>query len=304
MTNFAPARILSILTGALALLVAGSASAQTCGDADGSGTVTVTDGVQVLRAAAGLSSSCTTARCDVDGSGGITVTDGVNVLRKVAGLSAPDACPGATGDGVEEAVDAVVPFLAFGFAFASEVNIAGGAARVLPAGNDVDDCPAGGTRTKIFTGAVLRIEFAACGYQGPGLGSFRFDRRILINFVQSQVALSLSVTDVDSGRVVDFDGFFAFTPRGGGGFVANGQDIVMTTPQGDFTLDLNQLTVDGDGRVLSGGGSIADTSDNFALERIDFQVTGPGSGELSATFDDGSTKTYTLNLVTGALVET
>lgn len=64
-----------------------------CGDADLSGAVTVTDGVQVLRAAAGLSSSCTLQRCDVDGSGSITVTDGVNVLRNAAGLSAISACP-------------------------------------------------------------------------------------------------------------------------------------------------------------------------------------------------------------------
>ncbi len=69
------------------------ASLGVCGDADGNGAVTVTDGVQVLRAAAELSSSCRPATCDVDGSGGIGVSDGVNVLRKAAGLSASDACP-------------------------------------------------------------------------------------------------------------------------------------------------------------------------------------------------------------------
>jgi hypothetical protein len=63
-----------------------------CGDADGSGAVTVTDGVQVLRMAAGLSSTCTLARCDVDGSGEVTVSDAVNVLRTAAGLSGANAC--------------------------------------------------------------------------------------------------------------------------------------------------------------------------------------------------------------------
>lgn len=65
-----------------------------CGDADDSGTVTVTDGVQVLRFAAGLSSGCTSAseRCDVDGDGTIGVSDGVNVLRAAAGLA--NACQG------------------------------------------------------------------------------------------------------------------------------------------------------------------------------------------------------------------
>jgi hypothetical protein len=40
-----------------------------CGDVDDNDTVTVTDGVQVLRAAAGLSSDCTDAICDVDVNG-------------------------------------------------------------------------------------------------------------------------------------------------------------------------------------------------------------------------------------------
>jgi hypothetical protein len=65
----------------------------TCGDADANGVVSVTDGVQVLRAAADLSSMCTPARCDVDGNGEITVSDGVAVLRAAAGLSTHDACP-------------------------------------------------------------------------------------------------------------------------------------------------------------------------------------------------------------------
>ncbi len=70
------------------------ACTSTCGDADGNGTITVTDGVNVLRAAAGLTSSCTEAAvCDVDGNGVMSVTDGVNVLRAAAGLSANLACP-------------------------------------------------------------------------------------------------------------------------------------------------------------------------------------------------------------------
>ena len=50
--------------------------------------------MNVLRAAAGLTSSCTQlAVCDVDGSGTMSVTDGVNVLRAAAGLSANLTCP-------------------------------------------------------------------------------------------------------------------------------------------------------------------------------------------------------------------
>ncbi len=64
-----------------------------CGDPNASGTVTVTDGVEVLSAAAGLPTGCTPAICDVDGSGSVTVTDGVLVLRAAAGLDGGLACP-------------------------------------------------------------------------------------------------------------------------------------------------------------------------------------------------------------------
>ena len=85
-------RTLSMVGIALVALV-GSAAAQTCGDADGSGSITVTDGVRVLRAAAGLG-DCELARCDADGSGAVSVTDGVNVLRAAAGLGDPTGCGG------------------------------------------------------------------------------------------------------------------------------------------------------------------------------------------------------------------
>jgi hypothetical protein len=65
-----------------------------CGDADGNGEVTVTDGVNALRAAADLSSTCSLAVCDVDGNGSVTVTDGVNILRHAAGLPSEDNCGG------------------------------------------------------------------------------------------------------------------------------------------------------------------------------------------------------------------
>ena len=67
-------------------------SAQVCGDANGDGAATVTDGVQVLRAAAGLSSGCSSGLCDVDGNGTVSVTDGVNVLRRAAGLPVELRC--------------------------------------------------------------------------------------------------------------------------------------------------------------------------------------------------------------------
>jgi uncharacterized protein len=82
----------------VAFTVTAPAAAQICGDADDSGSITVTDGVNVLRAAAGLG-QCDAARCDVDGNGSVTVTDGVNVLRAAAGLGNPTGCGGGNSLG-------------------------------------------------------------------------------------------------------------------------------------------------------------------------------------------------------------
>lgn len=64
-----------------------------CGDANGDGNVTVTDGVVVLRRAADLPGACDVRACDTDANGTISVTDGVNVLRLAAELGANANCP-------------------------------------------------------------------------------------------------------------------------------------------------------------------------------------------------------------------
>ena len=87
-----------IATIVLGLTSAAPVWAQLCGDADDSGSITVTDGVNVLRVAAGIG-VCDLTRCDVDGSGAVTVTDGVNVLRAAAGLGDPTGCPGGSNLG-------------------------------------------------------------------------------------------------------------------------------------------------------------------------------------------------------------
>src|SRR5262245_10229385 len=86
-----PPAVAALACAAL-LAIAAPVDAQTCGDADASGAVTVTDGVQTLLAAAGLASTCGGGRCDVDGNGRVTVTDGVSVLRAAAGLTATLQC--------------------------------------------------------------------------------------------------------------------------------------------------------------------------------------------------------------------
>ena len=67
-------------------------SPRACGDADGNTILTVTDGVQVLRAAADLPSSCLADFCDTDGDGATGVTDGVLTLRAAAALAVDLRC--------------------------------------------------------------------------------------------------------------------------------------------------------------------------------------------------------------------
>lgn len=280
------------------LVLAGSASAQVCGDATGDGNVTVTDGVQTLRAAAFLPSACTPAACDVDGSGTVTVTDGVNVLRKAASLPAPDACPGDGGDEqrqVEEVVTAVSPTLTFGFAALADVA----AVLAVPA-QDVDECPAGGTRTKTQIGAVtLRIVLDDCAYAAPTLGTYVFDGSFVVSFARLEVVFVFTTTEVATGRVVTFDGALGFRPNLGGGFVADGGPVTVTTDQGDFAFFLDDLVFDDEGRPQSGSGRIEDTDDLFALASVSLTVTSSTTAEVVATFDDQREARFLLNLATG-----
>ncbi len=79
------------------------ACSETCGNIDGFTGVTVTDGIRVLRIAAGLDSptDCQRQAADVNGDGAVTTTDGVNVLRAAADLPAVLECPElGTVDGI------------------------------------------------------------------------------------------------------------------------------------------------------------------------------------------------------------
>ena len=90
----------------------GHQTAFVCGDADGDGSVTVTDGVQVLRGAADLGGNCASAAdaCDVDGDGRNTVTDGVAVLRHAASLPAISQCTSpVVGDESVAQIDVALP---------------------------------------------------------------------------------------------------------------------------------------------------------------------------------------------------
>lgn len=291
-----------VCAGVWGLGTASGASAQVCGDADGNGSVNVTDGVQVLRAAAGLTSTCTqnANNCNVDGTGEISVTDGVNVLRKAASLTITENCPGGGGDDdVEEITDRVVPFLKLGLDSIPNVSLGAVAA-------DIEDCEDGGTRDTEQNGDNITVTFNACKVSEPGLGAFQLDGVIELDlgFPSGTVSFELTVTDLSNGRLVDFDGTLTGTVRLSGGFVLDGGPLAVRDSEGGpvvFTLTFDDLTVNGDGDVESGSVEAEDTSDSFDLKTAEIEVEDGNdtAAELRVVRDDDSEDLFLINLETG-----
>lgn len=292
--------------GILALALATNVSAQVCGDADGSGTVTVTDGVQVLRAAAELSSECTQRKnsCDVDGNGTVTVSDGVNVLRKAAELSIVENCPG--GSGVDADVSAVVeitvPLLTVGLSALGDVSIGSASAAAT------EDCEDGGSRTTSSSGVV----FNACRVSQPGLGRFEFDGVVNVSFAfpTSSVSFELHVTDLDANNgFIDFVGTIEGQVRvPQGGFVVDGGPVqVHDGENGPVIVELtfNELTIDSDAHLVSGSVEAEDTGNRFDdLATAEFEVQSSTTATLHVVRDDQSTEDFTINLATGDITPT
>lgn len=286
--------------GLLALGVATNVSAQVCGDADGSGSVTVTDGVQVLRAAAELSSTCSQRKnsCDVDGNGTVTVSDGVNVLRKAAELPIVESCPGGGVDAdVSTVVDVTVPLLTVGLSALGEVSIGSASAAAT------EDCEDGGSRTTSSSGVV----FNACRVSQPGLGRFEFDGVVNVTFgiPTSSVSFELHVTDLDANTGFrDFVGTIQGLIRvPQGGFVVDGGPVqVREGESGPVLVELtfNDLTIDSDAHLVSGSVEAEDTGNSFDdLATAELEVESSTTATLHVVRDDQSEDDFTINLTTG-----
>jgi hypothetical protein len=219
---------------------AASAQAQTCGDADGNDTVTVTDGVQALRSAAGLSSSCDEA-CDVDGTGAITVSDGVNILRKAAGIAINEACEftGQEANGVVEPTTSI---------FTAMTKVPGvGAANALAAGTGPCDND-GSIDTNQF-GNSSSASFGNCR-----IGGVIFDGVISRAVLAQGVIIGFdgfSITRVKSGESHTINGQLGVANEAEGKRIA-GKLTITSSKRGTFTMQLERILLAGDGSVLQG----------------------------------------------------
>lgn len=271
------------------LLMVTDAGAQTlCGDPDGSGTNTVSDGVIVLREAAGLSTECTGRICDIDGNGTVTVSDGVATLRMVARLPTPISCGTRFGELVKTvAINGVAADLLLG----PPPSSAGGAAQDVVAIEGASEVRSGEIARFLVTLArsveALIVAFKENGSFVDGFA------RVEAGSVGTSVDLDLTIGEVPEDVVSDLQiagsvsgevGAFRTRPVtivggcaiGGGALAFDGVDDLVTFGS---VASLAQHTVEAWVRPAANGGNVVAQNTS----------SGPActEGILLATNDEG-----------------
>lgn len=307
-----------VVAAVLGWLVPGPAAAATCGDADASGAVTVTDGVQTLRAAAGLESPCTASRCDVDGSGAVSVSDGVNVLRKAAGLAGADACPAATTAESVQAFLGEMTKVARVPARASAATIAAArtaTARVALAGDGaaapaaVVDCDDG-----FLESDGDRVVYHQCRF-----GTLLLDGAVTTTvepgtdpengrFIRTDVYESYEARFLDSGFTFRQDGTSTIDLDTKANRLVENATLTIFTDgsalgQDEYTLVKVGLTTDiQSGTVLTGTlVSTLAAAGLSGIERVTLGYRTSTTADVDVDFEDGHAEAFVFDLVTHAL---
>jgi hypothetical protein len=270
-----------ILAALAAAAVVGTAAVAlaVCGDANGDGNVTVSDGVQTLRAAAGLSSACG-QDCDVDGSGSVTVSDGVNVLRKAAGLAVVEACP--DGDPVSSLIGHTIDV----FGPLTKIGAVGGASAA--GGTSPCDNPGGGFQQTAsgFTFDDCRIgNVTFTGFLGTNDGQLSFDDLVVAR----------------RGDQVSFAGLLSVGESGGDpqlNGVLNGDSRQL----GTYVVFYQGVVTGAQGQTL-GGELVFDTSEADLGDVVEVRVTLTGGTSLPVlvTHADDSTENFFYDVNTDTL---
>lgn len=270
--------------GALCAVVLFSvpASAQVCGDADGNGQVSVTDGVQALRAAATLSTTCTAARCDVDGNGSISVTDGVNILRKAAALPITENCPGDTQSQLQDLLQGTLPI--FG-----EMTKIGTIQGAQAAAEQV--CDNGGLL--VVDDETGDFEFFDCT-----LGTFNYDG--FFAFGPNTFEFDITFTDVTTGASESLFGSLS-ARQVADDFIVSGFFGLEST-FGAFAVEFDELVTDPDGNFV--GGSLAFAVENGELSEVEaIRLTFSRSPDalVDVLLTDGSELQFNFDTISGEL---
>jgi hypothetical protein len=267
------------------VLFAVPASAQLCGDADGNGQVSVTDGVQALRAAATLTNTCTAARCDVDGNGSISVTDGVNILRKAAALPITENCPGTEAQ-IEELLQNTLPI--FG-----QLTKVGGAAAAQIAEVFACDNSEGFFEIDDETG---EITFVNCQ-----LDVFLYDGTLSSDDGGNTVFFDISFVDLTTDEFFSIFGDLGFRSTQTGGIIAGSLDISFEG-LGEISVVFEEVETDIDDNFV--GGSIlfdATDSDIDGVVGIRVGFTTDVVVPVSVILDDQSVLDFDFDTISGEL---
>lgn len=269
----------------VAAFVAGVAppAGAVCGDANGDGDVTVTDGVQALRAAADLSSVCDD-RCDVDGSGAITVSDGVNILRAAADLSSVRSCTDAA-----DRVASVIGHTLGVFGPITKVGAVGSAATTAAApcenaGGDVQHTASGFVFDQCEIDDVVVTGFLGA----PGDGSLDFS--------------SITFRPKSSTDTLTLAGNLSVGDAGGNPELT-GQLDASTPILGSYVITFQQVVTGPQGGTLDGVLSFDLTDANIQnVTGIAVTLTGGTHLPVVVTFASGPARNFTYDVNTDQLV--
>lgn len=275
--------------GALCAVVLFSvpASAQVCGDADGNGQVSVTDGVQALRAAATLSTTCTAARCDVDGNGSISVTDGVNILRKAAALPITENCPGDTQSQVQDLLQNTLPI------FGQLTKVGGGGSPAQIASVFACDNEDGFFEIDDETGA---ISFVNCQ-----LDVFLYDGTLSSDDGGNTIFFDISFVDLTTDEFFSIVGDLGFRSTQTGGIIAGSLDISFSD-LGEISVVFEEVETDIDENFV--GGSVlfdATGSDIEGVVGIRVGFTTNVVVPVQVIFEDQSVLDFDFDTISGEL---
>jgi hypothetical protein len=213
--------------------------AQVCADPDRSGTVTVSDGVNMLRAAAGLSSSCVMQICDVTLDGAVTVTDGVIALREAAQLGGAATCSQAQ---VADVVNMTQAILETGIGIPGVSSARSGSL----VANARATCPDGG---------VVDVQDTSVRFLECGAGGFVFNGTFTVGQNQNGDAVltasQFSITEVATGETLTFDANLTATSDGTNTFV-NGTLSFASGALGSFSYTLEGVVLTQEGLLTDG----------------------------------------------------
>ncbi|MEO7438628.1 MAG: hypothetical protein ABI080_24330 [Candidatus Binatia bacterium] len=273
------AKAVSIVVAGIVFASASVADAATCGDANRTGSVTVTDGVLVLRAAASLPSNCPQERCDMNVDGGISVTDGVLALRVAAGIQAQVACSATQADTI----------------FGSILKTVGASSTASPAGR----ARAAGTTEPCSGGGFIEDDGFTRTFNECAEGDFITNGTLTISDDgQDTVTLFFDTTDfvISTGEVLGTFGgleyFFGVDTIQVNGVLGHAGSII-----GSYTDEFSNVQLDQDFFVFGGTvtTTITEGSELFAdVSVIVTTIFSPTLAQIGVNYTDGTFDLFTL----------